>query len=116
MVGVPAPQGRVSTVDFEEHVFGAALVNDWSARDLQAWEYVPLGPFLGKSFATSISPWVVPLPGTDLEGERPVALSDGSVRTFLMDGDEVVIAARTNGSGVPIGFGEVRGRVLPATA
>ena len=48
-------------MDFEEHVFGAALVNDWSARDLQAWEYVPLGPFLGKSFATSISPWVIPL-------------------------------------------------------
>ncbi len=49
-------------------------------------------------------------------GERPVALSDGSVRNFLMDGDEVVITARTNGSGVPIGFGEVRGRVMPATA
>jgi fumarylacetoacetase len=42
-------------------VFGAVLVNDWSARDLQAWEYVPLGPFLGKSFATSVSPWIVPL-------------------------------------------------------
>ena len=44
-----------------EHVFGFVLVNDWSARDLQRWEYQPLGPFLGKSFATSISPWVVPL-------------------------------------------------------
>ena len=44
-----------------EHIFGLVLVNDWSARDLQAWEYQPLGPFLGKSFATSISPWVVPL-------------------------------------------------------
>jgi fumarylacetoacetase len=43
------------------HVFGLVLVNDWSARDLQAWEYQPLGPFLGKSFATSISTWVVPL-------------------------------------------------------
>ena len=43
------------------HVFGLVLLNDWSARDVQAWEYVPLGPFLGKSFATSISPWVVPL-------------------------------------------------------
>ncbi|TDD90588.1 fumarylacetoacetase [Saccharopolyspora karakumensis] len=52
---------RVPTADFDEHVFGAVLVNDWSARDIQAWEYVPLGPFLGKSFATSISPWVVPL-------------------------------------------------------
>lgn len=44
-----------------EHVFGLVLVNDWSARDIQAWEYQPLGPFLGKSFATSISPWVVTL-------------------------------------------------------
>jgi fumarylacetoacetase len=42
-------------------VFGVCLLNDWSARDLQAWEYVPLGPFLGKSFATSVSPWIVPL-------------------------------------------------------
>ncbi|HJZ98261.1 MAG TPA: fumarylacetoacetate hydrolase family protein, partial [Candidatus Solibacter sp.] len=42
------------------HVFGVCLVNDWSARDIQAWEYQPLGPFLAKSFATSISPWVVP--------------------------------------------------------
>lgn len=45
----------------EEHIFGLVLVNDWSARDIQSWEYQPLGPFLGKSFATSISPWVVPL-------------------------------------------------------
>ena len=43
----------------EEHIFGICLVNDWSARDIQAWEYQPLGPFLGKSFATSLSPWVV---------------------------------------------------------
>lgn len=45
----------------EEHVFGLCLVNDWSARDIQAWEYVPLGPFLGKSFLTTVSPWVVTL-------------------------------------------------------
>jgi fumarylacetoacetase len=45
----------------EEQLFGLVLLNDWSARDIQAWEYVPLGPFLGKSFATSISPWVVPM-------------------------------------------------------
>jgi fumarylacetoacetase len=45
----------------EEHIFGVCLVNDWSARDIQAWEYQPLGPFLGKSFATSLSPWVVTL-------------------------------------------------------
>ncbi|KQS56760.1 fumarylacetoacetase [Geodermatophilus sp. Leaf369] len=55
-LGTPVPLG-----DLAEHVFGVCLVNDWSSRDLQAWEYVPLGPFLGKSFLTSISPWVVPL-------------------------------------------------------
>jgi fumarylacetoacetase len=59
VVGVP---GRnISTSDWASHVFGVVLVNDWSARDLQAFEYRPLGPFLAKSFATSISPWVVPL-------------------------------------------------------
>ena len=47
--------------DAHARVFGVVLLNDWSARDIQAWEYRPLGPFLGKSFATSISPWVVPL-------------------------------------------------------
>jgi fumarylacetoacetase len=62
VVGAPSPQGgRVALADADAHVFGVCLVNDWSARDLQAWEYVPLGPFLGKSFATSVSPWVVPL-------------------------------------------------------
>jgi fumarylacetoacetase len=55
-LGTPIP-----AADFAEHVFGVCLVNDWSARDLQAWEYVPLGPFLAKSFATSVSPWIVPL-------------------------------------------------------
>ena len=62
VVGTPSTLGKpVSVEDFEEHVYGVVVVNDWSARDLQAWEYVPLGPFLGKSFATSISPWVVSL-------------------------------------------------------
>ncbi|MBB5997022.1 fumarylacetoacetase [Streptomonospora salina] len=61
VVGVPAPGGGVPVSGFAEHVFGVFLVNDWSARDLQAWENMPLGPFLGKSFATSVSPWVVPL-------------------------------------------------------
>jgi fumarylacetoacetase len=54
-LGDPIPIERAS-----ERIFGFVLVNDWSARDIQAWEYQPLGPFLGKSFATSISPWVVP--------------------------------------------------------
>lgn len=62
VVGVPSEAGRPVPVDaFADHVFGLCLVNDWSARDVQAFESVPLGPFLGKSFATSVSPWVVPL-------------------------------------------------------
>ena len=53
-LGVPIPIGQA-----EDHLFGVTLLNDWSARDLQAWEYQPLGPFLAKSFATALSPWVV---------------------------------------------------------
>ena len=60
VIGKPA-DGPVPVDRALEHVFGVVLVNDWSARDIQAWEYQPLGPFLGKSFATSISPWVVTL-------------------------------------------------------
>lgn len=61
VVGVGSELGHpVPTDRFTDHVFGVCVVNDWSARDIQAWEYVPLGPFLGKSFATSVSPWIVP--------------------------------------------------------
>jgi fumarylacetoacetase len=78
VVGTPSLQGTpVPATAFADHVFGVTPLNDWSARDIQAWEYVPLGPFLGKSFATSISPWItplaaletarVPLPGQDPE-------------------------------------------------
>jgi fumarylacetoacetase len=52
---------RISTAEAEEHIFGLVLFNDWSARDIQAWEYVPLGPFLGKNFGSSMSAWVVTL-------------------------------------------------------
>jgi fumarylacetoacetase len=209
VVGTPSRLGRpVPVADFAEHVFGACLVNDWSARDLQAWEYVPLGPFLGKSFLTSVSPWLVPLDALlsarvrppdrelavhdylvdddhpwglalDLEvrlnghlvsrppfagmywtaaqqlahltingasvrtgdlfasgtvsgpakgqrgsmfelawgGADPIELPDGTTRTFLEDGDEVVITATAPGpDDSRIGFGEVRGRVLPSVA
>lgn len=62
VVGVPSEAGRpVSPDELDQHVFGFCLVNDWSARDVQAYEYRPLGPFLGKSFQTSVSPWIVPL-------------------------------------------------------
>ncbi len=69
----------VSADAFADHVFGVVGLNDWSARDIQAWEYVPLGPFLGKSFATSISAWVTPLAAfddawVDLPGQDPEPL------------------------------------------
>lgn len=215
VVGAPSRLGVPVGVDEAlEHVFGVVLLNDWSARDLQAWEYQPLGPFLGKSFATSIGAWVVsldalaahrvpapdqepePLPylreepwalDVDLEvglrsaamqargeppdrvsrtsarnvywsaaqqiahltvngaglrtgdlvgtgtisgagsdergslieltwnGAEPLELSDGSRRTFLEDGDEVVLRGLAGaGSDRPIGFGEVWGRIDPA--
>jgi fumarylacetoacetase len=197
--------GPVPAGDFVEHVFGVFLLNDWSSRDLQAWESRPLGPFLAKSFATSVSPWVVPLDalgparvspppralepmpyladagpwGLDLAlevrlngyvvarprfatmywtapqmlahmtvngastrtgdlfasgtvsgprrdqrgcllelswgGAEPLTLPDGSVRSFLEDGDEVAIGATAPGpGGARIGFGEVTGRIRPA--
>ena len=80
VVGAPTRLGeRVPTSGFAEHVFGLTLLNDWSARDIQAWEYVPLGPFLGKSFATSVSGWVTPLDAlaaarVDLPGQDPAPL------------------------------------------
>jgi fumarylacetoacetase len=205
VVGTPSRLGEPVALDaFEEHVFGVCLVNDWSARDIQAWEYVPLGPFLGKSFATSISAWIVPLaalgharvsppersvpllpylddektqpwgldvrfeirlnghvvsspsfggmywtgaqmlahmtvngaslrtgdlfasgtvsggsPGCLIEltwnGQQPLTLPDGSERTFLADGDEVVITATAPGpNGTVVGLGEVRGRIRSA--
>jgi fumarylacetoacetase len=193
VVGVGSTHGEpVGVADAPDHIFGVVVVNDWSARDIQAWETVPLGPFLGKSFQTSISPWVVPLAA--LEHARVAArsaeavLSDylvehepwgldvalelringqlvssppyremywspaqmlahltvngASVRTgdlfasgtvsgprreewgslielwdnqrFLRDGDEVVITATAPGAdGTTIGFGDVRGTVVP---
>ena len=202
VVGVGSALGdRVGATDFADHVFGVVGLNDWSARDVQAWEYVPLGPFLGKSFATSISAWVTPLAlleparveappqeppplphlaggrdwALDLDlsvelngaeisrgnarglywtmpqqlahatsngasirtgdlmasgtisgpdrgsegslieltrnGAEPVSLGAGGERTFLEDGDEVVLRGRAaNG----VGLGEVRGRIAPA--
>jgi fumarylacetoacetase len=201
VVGLESRRGNaVPGSAFRDHVFGVLLVNDWSARDIQAWEYQPLGPFLGKSFATSISAWVTPLalledrlvpgppqvpepfpylgvpgdwaldaelvvevsgtvvsrtnarglywtmpqmlahatvngasvrtgdlfatgtisggdPGSEgsmieltSNGAHPLRLGDGSTRTFLEDGDEVVFRGRAG----EVELGEVRGRVLPA--
>jgi fumarylacetoacetase len=222
-VGAPCPAEAPTPVDeADDHLFGVCLLNDWSARDMQAWEYQPLGPFLAKSFATSISPWVVtaealapfrvplaarpegdpaPLPylssaedqrqgalaidmeawlqsermrveglepvrvshasfadmywtlgqmiahhtsnGCDLRagdllgsgtvtgpdrgtagclleitarGGQPIALPSGENRSFLEDGDEVILRGRCVREGyVSIGLGECRGRVLPAS-
>jgi fumarylacetoacetase len=62
ITGQPTELGTsLTTLEAEEYIFGMVLFNDWSARDIQAWEYVPLGPFLAKNFASSISPWVVTL-------------------------------------------------------
>ncbi|PRB09813.1 fumarylacetoacetate hydrolase family protein [Microbacterium sp. MYb62] len=199
----PIPPERLA-----DHIFGVVLVNDWSARDIQSFESVPLGPFLGKSFATSISEWVTPLaafthawceppvrleplqaylgdaatergldiavevrvndsiiarppystmywtPGQMLahvtgngasartgdllgsgtisgpvrhqrgslmelteNGVVPVHLDDGSTRTFLEDGDEIVFRADAPGPrGTRIGIGDVVGRVVPSTS
>jgi fumarylacetoacetase len=80
VVGTPSELGSpVSHDAFADHVFGVVGLNDWSARDIQAWEYVPLGPFLGKSFATSVSHWVTPLEAleaawVDLPGQEPPPL------------------------------------------
>ena len=77
VVGTPSRLGEpVPHDDFRDHVFGVVGVNDWSARDIQAWEYVPLGPFLGKSFMTTVSAWVTPLAAlenawVDLPGQEP---------------------------------------------
>jgi len=82
-LGEPVPVGRAL-----EHVFGAVLVNDWSARDIQAFEYVPLGPFLGKSFATSISRWVTTLdelPRVPAVEQEPEPLEHLRIDNFAFD-------------------------------
>jgi fumarylacetoacetase len=101
---VGAPSDRPVPVGaFADHVFGVCLLNDWSARDLQAWEYVPLGPFLGKSFLTSISPWVVPLAA--LEAARvPPPPRDPEPLAYLRDdepwGLDITLEMRLNGETV----------------
>ncbi|HKP50204.1 MAG TPA: fumarylacetoacetate hydrolase family protein, partial [Gemmatimonadales bacterium] len=104
-VGAGNPLGEPVRLDqAEDHLFGLCLVNDWSARDIQTWEYQPLGPFLAKSFATTISPWVVtfealqpfrtsafprpsgdprPLPHLDAERDRTAGGIDAVVEVYL---------------------------------
>ncbi|HEY3006983.1 MAG TPA: fumarylacetoacetase [Micromonosporaceae bacterium] len=87
VVGVPSRAGdRVTTAHFADHVFGVVLVNDWSARDIQAWEAQPLGPFLGKSFATSVAGWVTPLDALEAAWV-PAPEQDPSVLDYLREED-----------------------------
>ncbi|WP_243056382.1 fumarylacetoacetase [Nocardioides sp. SR21] len=99
VVGTPSELGTPVSYDaFADHVFGVVGLNDWSARDIQAWEYVPLGPFLGKSFATSISHWVTPIEAldaawVDLPGQDPEPLpylGPGATKGLDIDVEVVV--------------------------
>ncbi|HEY7174061.1 MAG TPA: fumarylacetoacetate hydrolase family protein, partial [Micromonosporaceae bacterium] len=101
VVGTPSLPGEPVSVDaFADHVFGVVLLNDWSARDIQSFETVPLGPFLGKSFATSISAWVLPLDA--LDAARIAAPSqEPSVAPYLDDarvGYDLAITVSWNGT------------------
>jgi fumarylacetoacetase len=82
-------RGRpIGLAQIEEHLFGLCLVNDWSARDIQAWEYQPLGPFLAKNFVTSVSPWVVTLDALAPYRVEPFARPDGDPAPLPhLDGD-----------------------------
>ena len=103
-LGEPVPAGA-----FADHVFGVVLVNDWSARDIQAWEYVPLGPFLGKSFATSISAWVTPLALLDDRRVTAPPQDPEPLRHLQVDGDwalDIPLEVELNGQ--PISRGNAR--------
>jgi fumarylacetoacetase len=94
-LGEPVPMDRT-----DEHLFGAVLVNDWSARDIQSWEYVPLGPFLGKSFATSVSPWVVPFEALEPAMVPPPARDPEPLPYLRGDADrglDIALEVRLNG-------------------
>jgi fumarylacetoacetase len=73
--------------DAADHIFGLVLMNDWSARDIQAWEYQPLGPFLAKNFATSISPWVVTLDALEAF-RKPLPPQDPEPLSYLRAKDD----------------------------
>ena len=87
-LGSPIPVGEA-----EDHIFGLALFNDWSARDIQKWEYVPLGPFLAKNFASTLSPWIITvealepfrIPSPKQEPEVLPYLQDGKDRSYNLD-------------------------------
>jgi fumarylacetoacetase len=101
VIGTGSPLGTPVTVgEFADHVFGAFLLNDWSSRDLQSWESQPLGPFLAKSFATSISPWIVPLDALEHARISPPS-RDPEPLPYLADagkwGLDLALEVRLNG-------------------
>ena len=101
VVGAGSPLGvPVGVGEFADHVFGTFLVNDWSSRDLQSWESRPLGPFLAKSFATSISPWIVPLDALESARVSPPP-RDPEPLPYLADtgkwGLDLALEVRLNG-------------------
>jgi fumarylacetoacetase len=101
VVGVPSVLGEpVPAASFAQHVFGVCLVNDWSARDIQGWESVPLGPFLGKSFGTTISPWIVPLAALEHARLRPPSAGTDLAPYLADSGDwglDIAFEIRING-------------------
>ena len=101
VIGTPTHLGDpVPTARFAEHVFGVCLVNDWSARDIQAFEYVPLGPFLSKSFGTSVSPWILPLAALEDARVSPPSRQDphaGYLTESTDWGFDIEVEVRLNG-------------------
>jgi fumarylacetoacetase len=91
----------IAAADAADHVFGFVLVNDWSARDIQRWEYQPLGPFLGKSFATSVSPWVVPFEALEPFRVPEPAQDPAPLEYLRLDGDwalDIALEVELNGT------------------
>jgi fumarylacetoacetase len=110
-LGEPVPVGQAL-----DRVFGVVLLNDWSARDVQAWEYQPLGPFLGKSFATSISAWVVPLDAlaTRLAPAPTRESNDPPLLPYLLDADDQAHGSLDLDLEVWLSTEEMRRRALPS--
>jgi fumarylacetoacetase len=102
VVGTTVSRGRSITArEADRYVFGVVLVNDWSARDIQSFEYRPLGPFLGKSFATSVSPWVVPLAALEpwrVDGPLQDPKPSGYLQVDEPRGLDVRLSLAVNGS------------------
>ncbi|MFK5635921.1 fumarylacetoacetase [Ornithinimicrobium sp. LYQ103] len=101
--GGTALGSRVPVEHADEHLFGVALFNDWSARDIQAWEYVPLGPFLGKSFASSMAGWITPMAALDA-ARVPLPVQDPEPLAYLrgdgssLYGLDLTMEVRINGT------------------